>query len=237
MNLIPEVVKMLGLIIGEGFTVIHKDQPNLYEGTVFQFTENDLQFKDGDGFHSTYLLSDLIRDKAVAVPMRVNESNENKSTNKKEEKRKNLFHFIVKELGLEFGEEFRLKSGNLSYCTYVFKEDGLYNCTDTNIVSQSLFNALLSGKVGIVAEPFCPKYGEVYFYVEWFVKCESGEIETKGYESPIINNAVWQNLEVDFAHKYVGNCFRSENRAEMEKYNVFKKLYGKSWEDVLKGRR
>lgn len=229
MNLIPEVVKMLGLIIGEGFTIVHKDQPNLYEGTVFQFTENDLQFKDGNGFHSTYLLSDLIRDKAVAVPMRVNES-----IDKKEEKRKNLFPYIVKELGLEFGEEFRLKSGNLSYCTYVFKEDGLYNCTDTNIIPQSLFNALLSGKVDIVAEPFCPKYGEVYFYVEWFVRCGSGKIEIKDCNEPVINNAVWQNFDVDFARKYVGNCFRTENRAEMEKYNIFEKLCGKSWEKVLK---
>ena len=79
---------------------------------------------------------------------------------------KNLIPEISRMLGVEIGEDFKIKGYNKQ--TYRFDADGLkviYSClmkkrlTFANV----MLSSLLAGKVEIVKLPWKPKKGDVYF--------------------------------------------------------------------------
>lgn len=78
---------------------------------------------------------------------------------------KNLIPEIAKMLGVELGEEFKLKGYKL---TYMITDDKWLMATDDSpetgwTPANTLFVALLNGDAEIVKLPWKPKKGDVYF--------------------------------------------------------------------------
>lgn len=79
---------------------------------------------------------------------------------------KNLIPEIAKMLGVELGEEFKVKGDDIT--TYIFTDDGLkliYNggIGIAEISSDAAFAALVKGTDEIVKLPWKPKKGENYY--------------------------------------------------------------------------
>lgn len=79
---------------------------------------------------------------------------------------KNLIPEIAKMLGVEIGEEFKVKGDDET--TYIFTDDGLKLTYDggigiVEISSDVAFAALVNGKDEIVKLPWKPKKGDVYY--------------------------------------------------------------------------
>lgn len=91
---------------------------------------------------------------------------------------KNLIPEIARMLGVEIGEEFKVKGDDET--TYIFTDDGLkitYNggIGIAEISSDAAFVALVMGKDEIVKLPWKPKHGEDYYsfvlvYGKWVVQ-------------------------------------------------------------------
>lgn len=82
---------------------------------------------------------------------------------------KNLIPEVAKLLGVELGEEFKVKGDDET--TYIFTDDGLKLTYDggigiVEISSDVAFAALVKGKDEIVKLPWKPKKGDVYFTFE-----------------------------------------------------------------------
>lgn len=82
---------------------------------------------------------------------------------------KNLIPQIAQMLGVEIGEEFKVKGDDET--TYIFTDDGLKLTYDggigiVEISSDVAFAALVKGTDEIVKLPWKPKKGDVYFTFE-----------------------------------------------------------------------
>ena len=124
---------------------------------------------------------------------------------------------IAKMLGVEIGEEFT-----------IFPIGGRYRISQSGLqflsekgewVLSKYLKALLTGEYGTVKIPFEPKDGEYYYAVYRHLK--HGDIK--------IGSVCWCGCWSDYVQKYCGNCFRTREEAEREKYNVYKKLTGREW--------
>lgn len=116
---------------------------------------------------------------------------------------KNLIPEIAKMLGVEIGEEFKVKGDDET--TYIFTDDGLKLTYDggigiVEISSDAAFAALVNGKDEIVELPWKPKEGEKYWsflpgawMVTWYT---------------------WDDSPIDFAFYKVGWVFRTKEEAE-----------------------
>lgn len=140
----------------------------------------------------------------------------------------NLIPKIAELLGVEVGEEFKLKqtSGDIKSAKYRFRNIGdqiIYEhtdfCGDWTMCSAEAVGLLVLGKHEIVKLPFNPKDGERYWYVYW------------GAEHIRVTDLPFEDDDMHYHHKYCGNCFRTKAEAEREKYNIYEKLTGKKWEE------
>lgn len=126
---------------------------------------------------------------------------------------KNLIPEIAKMLGVEIGEEFKVKGDDAT--TYIFTDDGLKLTYDggigiVEISSDAAFAALVNGKDEIVELPWKPKEGEKYWsflpgawMVTWYT---------------------WDDSPIDFAFYKVGWVFRTKEEAEAALPAVAKEL-------------
>ena len=129
---------------------------------------------------------------------------------------------IAKELGVEIGEEFRIKDESGI-------DEDLYHFTDCGFAyydqamcewQESLRHVdLINGTAKIVKKPFEPKNGEKFWTVYW-----NGVANM-----PCATCENWHGDSFDFANKVSGNVFRTKEEAEREKYNIYEKLTGKKW--------
>ncbi len=119
---------------------------------------------------------------------------------------KNLIPQIAQMLGLQLGEEFKVKGDN--ELIYRLTNDGLKLTHDSGIeladVSAKVaFAALLNGKDDIVKLPWKPKKGEKYY---------SFDFTCKNYW--IVDSYVWLNSPRDYALLGKGWVYRTEAEAE-----------------------
>lgn len=126
---------------------------------------------------------------------------------------KNLIPQIAQMLGVEIGEEFKVKGDDET--TYIFTDDGLKLTYDggigiVEISSDAAFAALVNGKDEIVELPWKPKEGEKYWsflpgawMVTWYT---------------------WDDSPIDFAFYKVGWVFRTKEEAEAALPAVAKEL-------------
>lgn len=120
---------------------------------------------------------------------------------------KNLIPQIAQMLGVEIGEEFKVKGDDET--TYIFTDDGLKLTYDggieiVEISSDAAFAALVNGKDEIVELPWKPKKGEKYW----------------GFWYSSVNDAwlvllyTWGNNPADFALYKAGWVYRTKEEAE-----------------------
>lgn len=122
---------------------------------------------------------------------------------------KNLIPNIVRMLGVEIGEEFKVKGDE--EMTYSFTDDGLRVTYGSDIeISQistnSAFIALLNGKDEIIKLPWRPRNGEPFWTFTNI--CYSG---FNKWECCIHS---WQGEVKDFARYKCGWVFRTREEAE-----------------------
>ena len=138
----------------------------------------------------------------------------------------NLIPKICELLGVEIGEEFKLKqtTGDIKSAKYRFRNIGnqiIYEhtdiCGDWTMCSAEEVGLLVLGKHEIVKLPFEPKDGEHYWYVLWN-KDELGS-----------STSIWRENIDHYQSKYCGNVFRKQSEAEAHKYEIYEKLMGKKW--------
>lgn len=133
----------------------------------------------------------------------------------------NLIPKIAEMLGVEIGEEFKIKGSDSS----IFKLEGtgLFSRKNTDdsiwCVTMGLtLRDIIVGVSEIEKIPFEPKDGEDYWSVKWG---RNQHIEVSG--------GMWTSDDIDYRKLYCGNCFRTEAEAEKHKLEIYEKLTGKKW--------
>ena len=139
----------------------------------------------------------------------------------------NLIPKLAEMLGVEIGEEFKLKQtdGYLKAVKYRFRK--ISNqvqferqcCSGWAMCSAEDLGLLVLGKYEIVKLPFEQKDGEMYYTVAW------------DREKIWCPDATWREYGEHYCRKYCGNVFRTEADAEKHKYEIYEKLTGKRWGD------
>lgn len=118
---------------------------------------------------------------------------------------KNLIPEIAKMLGVELGEEFKVKGEDET--TYIFADDGLKLIYDggigiLEISSDVAFAALVNGKAEIVKLPWKPKKGDAYYTFEIF----------RG--KWVVRSLWWTGAPCNYALLDKGWVFRTKEEAE-----------------------
>ena len=124
---------------------------------------------------------------------------------------KNLMPEVAKLLGVEIGEEFKIKDWSDKF--YI-------NDTGTILIysticgeyfkSEISIQEILNGKHEIIKLPFKPKNGRTYWTVE---------------EDRIFYDS-WDNDMMDYSYFKLGNCFRTKEEAEANADRIRKEIMG-----------
>lgn len=126
---------------------------------------------------------------------------------------------VAKMLGVEIGEEFKLKdsSGEIRN-THRFKItiNGLCKFIGNTWVCHNWIGDLLIGKYEIVKLPWKPKNEEGYYY-------------PYTYEQEVFY-ALWVGSTLDYAMYNLGMCYRTKEEAEEHFAEDYKKLTGEELE-------
>lgn len=125
---------------------------------------------------------------------------------------KNLIPQIAKMLGVELGEEFKIKDKHgefVSDKTYKFSENALmyFHQEDDNIyriVSRTTLCSLLNGNYEVVKLPWKPKEGEKYWGF-WYSSLN---------DAWIVLLYTWGNNPADFAFYKAGWVYRTKEEAQ-----------------------
>ena len=132
----------------------------------------------------------------------------------------NLIPEIAEKLGVELGEEFKLKSDEAGEYDEIYRFDENAALQMKNRCGWGIscrLPALLSGDIEIIKLPFEPKEGEVYFCVCW------------GEKTIYVEDYLWEGDSTDYQRMYCGNCFRTRSEAAAHKFEIYEKLTGKKW--------
>lgn len=128
---------------------------------------------------------------------------------------KNLIPEIAKMLGVELGEEFKIKG--YDGLTYKLTDNGLELTTvdgqKTKWFDNGALNSLLKGKMEIVKLPWKPKKGELY-YSFGFRNCPKWGVSQQN----------WGNHPCDYALLDKGWIYRTRAEAEAALPAVAKEL-------------
>lgn len=136
---------------------------------------------------------------------------------------KNLIPEIARMLGVEIGEEFKIKDKHgefVSDKTYKFSENALmYFHQDDNIyriVSRTTLCSLLNGNYEVVKLPWKPKKGEKYYTFVLMVTLMS--------DKWVVRSSRWDGLPNEYALLDKGWVYRSEKEAQAALPSVAKEL-------------
>ena len=127
---------------------------------------------------------------------------------------KNLIPIIAKELGVEIGEEFKIKG--ITLYKYRINNDKLeVKLLDDKWETSTLSISLL-GDIEIIKLPFEPKTGD-----EYWTYSETWEVE----------DWVWTYDFLDLVYKRVGIVFRTKEEAIKARPDKYKELTSKEWKE------
>ena len=123
----------------------------------------------------------------------------------------NYYKKIAEMLGVELGEEFKvkLKSGKRSEQAYKFTEEGFVD-TKYEIIDIFNFFEILKGNVEIVKLPWKPKKGEAYWHY------------SKGWEQATFRK--WEGTSDDLWTWKCGSCFRTEEEANTKGKEIMEQI-------------
>lgn len=131
---------------------------------------------------------------------------------------KNLIPIIAKELGVEIGEEFKIKEfGDKTFC---FTKTNLEWQIETGKgylgVNSSILVDLVRGYTNIIKLPFAPQMNDEYWTYDY-------DWDTVTY--------YWHNDFMDCV-RFAKNCvFRTQEEAERARPALYKELTSKDWVD------
>ena len=134
----------------------------------------------------------------------------------------NIISEIAKLLDVEIGEIFKIEGYALSlwrldpHKGLLVKHNEMRNWTEA---CGEQYMKLLNGFYKIEHLPFKPKENETYWYVYW--NPSSKELR--------VLDAEFCDTEICYQHKFCKNCFPTREKAEAQKYNIYKELTGKQW--------
>ena len=133
----------------------------------------------------------------------------------------NLIPEIAEKLGVELGEEFKLKSDETGEYDEIYRFDENAALQMKNRCGWGIscrLPALLAGDIEIVKLPFEPKIGDSFYKM---VILSSNKLA--------VGVDTWGGTVQDYALKYCGNCFRTEAEANRHKVEIYEKVTGKKW--------
>lgn len=136
----------------------------------------------------------------------------------------NLIPKLCEMLGVEIGEEFRIKdeSGiDEDFHRFTDRRLEYYDQAMCSWQESAMIIQLIDGSAEVVKKPYEPKDGEIYWSVAW---SETEHII-------VVCHLQWISNDRCYADKYAGNCFRTEAEAEKHKYEIYEKLTGRKWEE------
>ena len=127
----------------------------------------------------------------------------------------NYYKKIAEMLGVELGEEFRLKENktkNIVRPRYkITQEEGLMYSMNRNEFARSLLLlSIINGSYSVVKLPWKPKEGEKYWY----------------YSEPF-NQAIshkWYGGNYDLLLWKVGNCFKTKEEADIKGKEIMEQI-------------
>lgn len=132
---------------------------------------------------------------------------------------KNYMADVARMLGVELGEQFRLRRIVNQKCledTYVFNENGFWGktkgCKRCYNVQSTVWQFLLTGDYELVKLPWQPKKGDEYFKPGW------------NFANAVIE--IWENTAFDFALKEAGMIFKTKEECEAALPELRKKYLG-----------
>lgn len=139
---------------------------------------------------------------------------------------KNYMADVAKMLGVELGEEFKIEGHEPSL--YKLSEEGmmLKGVCGWERVRMDL-EMVLNGQHKIKKLPWKPKRGGTYCYVYWQRNLATNKWEIGVAMANYYDSYQQHNFCVD-----TGNCFRTSEEAEAQKYEIFKRLTGKEWSEA-----
>ena len=132
---------------------------------------------------------------------------------------KNLIPEIARMLGVEIGEEFKIKGKGKEEFTYRFDSDGLKVTHDSGIelakiVANVAFVDLVNGKDEIVKLPWRPKEGEKYWGF-WYSQLN---------DAWLVILYTWSNNPENFAFYKAGWVFHTKKEAKAALPTVAKEM-------------
>lgn len=135
---------------------------------------------------------------------------------------KNLMPEIIKMIGVEYGERFKLRIAGKESCeaglSFFTERGNLMWISSHNEVSESndeIFN-ILSGFYEVVKLPWEPRYGDIYYIVDARV-CR-------------VDSYSWGNTTFDYAVKNMGIIYPTREEAEAHLAEDYEKLTGEKLE-------
>lgn len=115
----------------------------------------------------------------------------------------NYIEKIAEMLGVKLEEVFTVKDSKKAVGKYKFTlERGLVDVV-LNIEAISVLWCLLIGECTIEKEPFIPKYGEIYYCVNW--------------DEHIMETYCQKGFLIDILRVKLGNCYRTQEEAEADR--------------------
>lgn len=123
---------------------------------------------------------------------------------------KNYMADVVRMLGVELGEEFKIDGSNL---IYKFFENGLYfRCIEGWLPAKYQFLDLIKGELEIVRLPWQPKIGNKYYCPCLYFK--------------YVAHSYWKNTPIEISLKEAGLVFRTKEECEAALPALRKKYLG-----------
>ena len=139
---------------------------------------------------------------------------------------KNLIPEVCKLLGVEVGEEFKIKDTHSSYISssiYLIDEYGIVRMLDDNgssVCAISLDDFLTGRIYEIVKLPWKPKEGEEYWTFDYSLDI----VNNKPFATWEVCSKQWCKTSVDFALFEKGWVYRTKEEAQFALPNVAKEL-------------
>ena len=134
---------------------------------------------------------------------------------------KNLMPEILKMLGVEYGEKFKLRAEDSEICEnalfYFDKDNGFIRMSDTKEEVYNMLYDVVSGYYEIVKLPWEPRYGDIYYIVDARV-CR-------------VDSYSWGNTTFDLAVKSLGIIYRTEEEAKAHMSEDYERLTGEKLEE------
>lgn len=145
---------------------------------------------------------------------------------------KNKMKQVAEILGVPITENinelkvFKIKFKNKgSMWQEVFLTKGGMYLSGGQALTSIYLESLITGQCEVRMPPYVPKDGDRYWRV-WFTE------KSRFCSARIwVTRDEWTCCYADYLNKHIGNCFATKTEAEAAKYDIYKRITGKEWQE------